>query len=71
MKEATNKAIKVVGSILITGVIIMGVLYLIRSSDIARYINPELLFGQMIGGFHELLTGIQKSISGMFSNFTK
>lgn len=66
-----EKLLKVAGVILLVGIIVVGVLYLISSSEIANSVNPGSLFGQLIGGVQDALRGIQESISRMFSNFTR
>jgi len=66
-----NKILKVIGVILLVGVIVFGVLYLIGSTELASSANPGSLFGQLIGGVRDALNGIQASISRMFANFTR
>jgi len=66
-----EKILKITGIILLVGVIVFGLLYLISSTGVASNVNPGSLFGQLIRGFQDALTGIQASISRMFSNFTK
>ena len=66
-----KKVLTIAGIILLVGVIVFGAQYLINSSGIASSQSPGSLFGQLIGGVHEALNGIQASISGMFSNFAR
>ena len=66
-----KNTIKVIGVILLVGVIVLGAIYLLNSTEIASKVNPGSLFGQLMGGILDALNGIQASISRMFSNFTK
>jgi len=65
------KTIKVISVILLVGMVVLGVLYLLSFTEIASRANPDSLIGQLVGGVRDALNGIQASISGMFSNFTK
>ena len=66
-----KKPSEVIGVIFLAGVAIFGILYLVSSTGIASKLQPDMFLGQLIGGFQDALTGIQVSISRMFSNFTK
>ena len=66
-----KNTLKFVGVILLVGMVVFGILYLASSTGLAGKLQPDAFLGQLIGGYQNALTGIQVSITRMFSNLTK
>jgi len=66
-----KKVLKVIGIVLLVIVVVWGVLYLISLTGIADKLNPDTVFGQLMGGITGALNGLQEAISGLFSNFAR
>ena len=66
-----KKFLKVLGVILLVIIVVWVVLYLISLTGITDKLNPDSVFGQIIGGITGALNGLQEAISGLFSNFAR
>ena len=66
-----KKTFKFVGVILLVGVVVFGILYLASLTGLAGKLQPDAFLDQLLGGFQDALTGIQVSITRMYSNLTK
>jgi len=64
-----DKTLKIIGTLIIVGILILGVLYLLNLSGIASNMNPGTSIGRLIKGMMDSVNGIGASISRMFSNF--
>ena len=62
---------KGIGIIVLVGILLFGAVYIFNLTGIANNLNPDSLFGGLVRGFQTALNGLQASISGMFSNFTR
>lgn len=66
-----DKTLKILGTLILIGVLILAAVYLLDLSGITGSLDPGTSIGSIFKGITDSVDGIGASIARMFSNFGK